>query len=119
VRRLEGEIQTIDTRRWSISASAGHSVTFVVPPFPHCPDRNSGRHATRSVRARESPIGNLLPKSETNGAFFLDANDNGVCRMNLSLFRGPGKDDLNPASIPISKRNSFPPRETWGRMTFQ
>ena len=76
-------------------------------------------HATRSVRARESPIGNLLPKSETNGAFFLDANDNRVCRMNLSLFRGPGKDDLNPASIPISKRNSFPPRETWGRMTFQ
>jgi hypothetical protein len=22
--------------------SAGHSITFVVPPFPHCPDRNSG-----------------------------------------------------------------------------
>jgi len=75
--------------------------------------------ALSSVRARESPIGNLLPKSETNGAFFLDANDNRLCRMNLSLFRGPGKDDLNPASIPISKRNSFPPGETWGRMTFQ
>src|ERR1700678_815666 len=42
VRRLEGEIQTIDTREWSICASAGHSITFVGPPFPHCPDRNSG-----------------------------------------------------------------------------
>jgi hypothetical protein len=31
----------------------------------------------------------------------------------------PGKDDLNPGSIPMSERNSFPPRETWGRMTFQ
>jgi hypothetical protein len=40
----------------------------------------------------------LLPKSETNGAFFLDANDNRLCRMSLSLFCGPGKDDLNPTS---------------------
>jgi hypothetical protein len=119
VRRLEGEIQTIDTRRWSICPALGIRSPLSSHRF-RIVQTGTAEATCHSVRPRrESPIGNLLPKPETNGAFFLDANDNRLCRMSLSSFCGPGKDDLNPTSIPIRKRNSFPRRETWGRMTFQ
>jgi hypothetical protein len=104
-------IQTIDTRRWS--SAQRREFDHLCRPTVSASSRQEQRkrHATRSFRARESPIGNLLPKSETKWRLpLLDANDNRLWRMSLSLFCGP---KISTPLRPISKRNSFPPRETW------